>query len=719
MTSGTLDDTVASPPSQKKLPGSALSILDNVRNQFFDTLTKLMRTLFDQIDDTFFDLADTAHSNNEQNRHFDALREIRLQRKKVEQTFFSLLENSFRQLSSLQNPEDATDCTQADNKALNALELLDQEDAEIDIAISSMVSRARREYPSLLLQTHTRLSDALKPSRISEDNNPVDPQQVVQSFITACGHFQLELQSRLIFFKQFDRLVLRRYEKVLLDTNQILIAAGILPNLRSIIRRTPVHSTQTNNNEKRQQEQHANFIADSTNTHASSATCSTAASDNAFLVLQNLLAARNNLQTPSVYINNPGNAAELLDQQQRAPGKLDKVDINIIHIVDMIFEYILTQDLPAPMSLLIGRLQIPVLKIAIKDKARFNTNRHPARRLVNLIGHSCLGWDHHTEPESDPLYIQVETVVRHILDNYSGNISNDMELFAEAESTLLSHIKKTEQRAMMMERRLIAAEEGKAKTEQARLLIRQLIRDRIQGKKLPPVVIEFIKIHWQRLLLQILLKEGKSSDSWSNALTMADNLMWSVLPLKNERARERWLKIVPILLKAMKEGLDDIACNPSETDRMMSELWAIHSKMLAWQGEDSPCRTVKVDLTDQEPSPTAIRSQQAQSRIAQRKAAIDQATSNSLMQQIAHFKTGSWFEFTGNSEKALRCKLSTKIRATDSYVFVNRMGIKTKQLTQDELVIALHDKHIRALHSGPVIDRALESITTRLKASLP
>jgi len=743
MTSDTPDNAIAPFASSGQSHNGKPSIVDNIRNRSVETLSALVSTLFEQIDDTFFELADSAHNNNEQNIYFESMREIRLQRKRVEHSFFSSLELDFRNLSI--PPTDNINNTLDDTLAL-----LDKEDVEIDVAISSMVSRARCEFPTLLLQINTRFSEFLKPINVQEDNNPLDPQQLVRHFVAACDHFQIGLQSRLIFLKQFDRLVLRHYEQVLLDTNQILIAAGVLPNLRAIIRRTPSQIKQVNAKSAQEEKASASQQQDKNEADNSGgfSNNSSNSSNNAFATLQSLLTATRNLQEPSVYIDshlpaanrqeifsfldniqesvaatfspvantetitalNVGlNLSNLLKQQKDNQRRINVIDTDIINIVDMIFEFILTQNLPPAMALLIGKLQIPVLKAAIKDKAFFNTNQHPARRLLNLIGHICLGWDHNTTPKTDKLYLQVEAIVSHILKNYSG----DNAIFEDAEQQLLGQVKREDRRSQAMEKRTIATEEGKAKTEQAKLLITQLVRDRIQGKELPPVVIEFLKTPWQKLLLHALLKEGKSSYSWRSTLQVADDLMWSVQPQKNETSHKRWLKMIPVLLGDIKTGLERIAYKPSDTDKMMSHLWKIHSQMLTHKGTNNPLRTITVDLTNQQPVQTA------NTKVQARKAELKQTVINDLLHDVSCLKTGTWFNFIESDKKSIRCKLTTKIRATDSYVFVNRLGAKTKQLTREELAIALHDKQIVVLNAGPIIDRALESIVTQLKSSLP
>ncbi|OUS28238.1 hypothetical protein A9Q99_11935 [Gammaproteobacteria bacterium 45_16_T64] len=753
MNSETPDNTLAAHSATDKAQKSAPSILDNVRNRAVETLSALVGTLFEQIDDTFFELADAAHNNNEQNIYFEAMREIRMQRTRVENTFFTLFEADFSALSTPTTTHSAKQVTES-------LALLDHEDVEIDVALGTMSNQARCEFPALLLQINTRLSEFFAPLEITEDNNPLDPQQVVTHFVKATEHFDVGLQSRLIFLKQFDRLVLRHYEQILLDTNQILIAAGILPDLRSVVRRaptrptSPARSAQTEKTPPEKAQVAPEQPAQKQNAPTSSANAHSQPNyqggGNAFNTLQGLLAATHNLQQPSVYIDSnlpPASHQEIFgfldtiqknttlstdpnqdpppvqsvnvhhsisallnkQEQEQDQRKIDQLDTDIINIVDMIFDYILTQNLPAPMALLIGRLQIPVLKTAMKDKAFFNTNQHPARRLLNLIGHVCLGWDHNTNPQNDRLYQQVENSVRDILETYTDDIS----IFEEAEQHLLTFIKKEEVRSRTMEQRTIAIEEGKAKTDQGRQLIRQLVRDRIQGKELPPIVIEFLKNPWQKLLLQALLKEGKSSYTWRTTLQVADDLIWSVRPQKNETARKRWLKMIPVLLGDIKAGLLKIAYKPSDTDKMMSHLWKIHSQMLTYKGTENPLRTVKVDLTDQQPLNVT------NPKIIAKKESIQTDIFKELLHQVALFKSGTWFTFQDADDKLTKCKLTTKIRATDSYVFVNRFGAKAKQFTREELAIALHDKKVSAMNAGPIIDRALEAIMSKLKASLP
>lgn len=58
-----------------------------IRDTVVAGLGDLLQGAFDAVDDSLFELANNARSNNEQNRYFEAMREIRIKRKGVERHF--------------------------------------------------------------------------------------------------------------------------------------------------------------------------------------------------------------------------------------------------------------------------------------------------------------------------------------------------------------------------------------------------------------------------------------------------------------------------------------------------------------------------------------------------------------------------------------------------------------------------------------------------------
>ncbi|PIE42040.1 MAG: hypothetical protein CSA49_00745, partial [Gammaproteobacteria bacterium] len=565
----------------------------------------------------------------------------------------------------------------------------------------------------------------------------------------------LDIKIRLIVYKQFEKHVLLHLDEMLFTANDILIKANVLPDIRSTQPRRAtgkkpasevVNATETGSTQARptQGRQHP------PNTRAQQNSNEKPISDKAmevqFSTLQSLLSAAGNLQAQSVYIQSDPNQPalehgalfdwlnniqaqqletsvdgvtpkpvtvrqqifDLIDQAGTSDpnNRLQKVDDSVINIVDMIFEFILDQDIASPLAALIGRLQIPILKVAIHDQAFFDSHKHPARRLLNEMAQASLGWDESSDYENDPLYKKVLQIVHTILDT----VNPDLELFTRLEKDFHNYLDNETRRSDRLAERTADAEEGKARIEASKKVILQIIRDRIHGKQLPEVVINLINDAWSKVLLQITTRHGRDSDQWREALATIDDLIWSVQMHTGTEARKRWTALIPSLLDRLNDGLKTIAHSPAETEATLNALWDIHSKMLQHKGEHNPVATVKVDLTiEQESLPVnpLIKRQVPPERIRE------------LRQQVSSFKEGDWFEFTLANHKTISCRLIRKIRANHSFVFTNRYGAIAKAIPKDQLALYIHDKKARQLNSGPLIDRALQAIMTRLRNSLP
>src|SRR5258708_39790175 len=76
---------------------------------------------------------------------------------------------------------------------------------------------------------------------------------------------------------------------------------------------------------------------------------------------------------------------------------------------------------PISVKGLIGRMQIPMLKVAIADKAFFSKKNHPARRLLDTLGEisSRLPGDFNA---SNPLFERLEVIIQELMNDFQDNI---------------------------------------------------------------------------------------------------------------------------------------------------------------------------------------------------------------------------------------------------------------------------------------------------------
>ncbi|HBY50505.1 MAG TPA: DUF1631 domain-containing protein, partial [Alcanivorax sp.] len=87
--------------------------------------------------------------------------------------------------------------------------------------------------------------------------------------------------------------------------------------------------------------------------------------------------------------------SDLLESENsEAIHALDQADDDVINLVAMLFDFILDDEgLPSEIKALIGRLQIPLLKVAIADKTFFSNEEHDARLLLNTLARAGCQWD--------------------------------------------------------------------------------------------------------------------------------------------------------------------------------------------------------------------------------------------------------------------------------------------------------------------------------------
>ncbi|MES9927578.1 MAG: DUF1631 family protein, partial [Candidatus Thiodiazotropha sp. 6PDIVS] len=100
-----------------------------------------------------------------------------------------------------------------------------------------------------------------------------------------------------------------------------------------------------------------------------------------------------------------------------------------------------------------------------------------------------------------------------------------------------------------------------------------------------------------------------------------------------------------------------------------------------------------------------------------REMADEAISDNDEYSQIAkNLEPGCWLEMADGSSK-VRVKLSWKSKVTDTYIFVNRKGMKAKELTSAGLAQQLREGKARTVEvsTTPIMDRALDAMLSALK----
>jgi hypothetical protein len=758
-------------------------LLKLVRGISQKRINGLVSTLFENVDDALFDLAERAGSNALQTEFFDGMREVRKKRQLVERLFQEQAAKNFTEFAEGKlksvKPEVAP-------QASGGLSLVDDQELEESLAVSSMVAKAENRLQRSLYQINQRLGVIIGGGKVDDANNPLGPAVLGQAFRTAVRDFQVNMQVKLIVYKLFDRYVMAGLEPLYEEVNIELIRAGVLPQIRHVVPHgsrpmpppagvgmgplgpaqsgIPLAGSAGNayydpaaaELQAEVYSQLRNLLASRHQGRVSSGDYATGAPG---LSPTELLSALTILQgqAPALQRDSMADAAqavqalkqELLEQVHKLSGEakphhVSSADEDTIDLVGMLFEFILQdRNLPAQIQALLGRLQIPYLKVAILDKHMFAQKTHPARRLLDALADAGKSWSEESDKDH-----RLQDRIRQVVETILTDFDDDVAIFERELENFGGFMEQYHRRAEIAEQRAAEATRGREKLQDARRTAAREILSRIEERNLPPVVHAVLSRPWANYLVLTLLRQGESSDEWKSALRFADEFVWSALPKTNDLERTRLRALLPQLEKALRHGLATVAYHDNDVKQLMHELSQFYQRLL--DGEKVEVKTAKEVIAAGAASaiPGAAPAQPAtatagtpQSEAPPAPAAgpatqspVEEIVLNSnpvetpapeenyaeddeFLKAAREIKVGTWLEFADEQGNRERAKLSWISPISSKYLFVNRRGLKVCDKTVFALAAELRRGSTIVLEEVPLFDRALDAIVARLRSA--
>ncbi|MGA8277143.1 MAG: DUF1631 domain-containing protein [Rhodanobacteraceae bacterium] len=762
-------------------------LLRKVRNAAQNRLSSLVSTLFENVDDALFDLAEKAESNAVQTRFFDGMREIRKKRQLVERRFHEQVVRTFAAFAVGElkpvNPEP----TFSGNARLA---LVDDRELEESLAVSSMVSKTESRLLRGLYQANQRLAVIVGGTRVDNATNPIGPAMLCQGFRKAVSEFDLAIQVKLIIYKLFDRYVLAGLDALYDEVNGELIRAGVLPQIRHrvphgshaqpALARGSAHSASSGSDAQAHDESDARNDATTSELQVElyNTVCSllarrhespayaprnpgqyargaAAGDDDSWLSPTTLLSALNVLQGQARSTSEPlvaGNAEivlqlkrELYEEARRFDGRAkaaraSAADEDTIDLVGMLFEYILQdRNLPAQIQALLGRLQIPYLKVAIVDKHLFAQKSHPARQLLDLLAEAGLGWSE--EADADHRLIErIKQSVTVILRNFDDDVS----VFESELSAFGEFMDRHRRRSRVAEQRASETARGREKLHAARHTVAREIVQCIGERQLPAVVRAVLARPWANYLVLTLLRNGLGSEEWNSGLHFAAQFVWSALPKTTDSDRARLRELLPWVEETLRHGLITVAYQDNDLIRLMQQLSHLYRQLLgdesitlgpstqtggeagsikalntespAADGDRPGDTSVSASIDDLPTIDGAIEEIILASASAEQEGPIDSnEPEDEFLQSARAMKVGTWLEFVDEAGNRERAKLSWISPISSRYLFVNRRGLKICDKTVYALAAELRCGASTILADVPLFDRALGAIVERLR----
>ena len=744
------------------------SILNECLELFAEKLKEAVHAMLEKADESLVEMTSGTQNRELQKDYQEARKVIGAGKSEFEKKFFDAYLREFQKKTSKAKAEQSF----ADIDMSGGLSLVEDTDLEEAIKFKEVAAKMRKFCDEELAALDQRVGVLLGDAGLDAEANPFGPESIGEAFQAACKVLETTPKVREVMRKLFDDSVVDEMRSIYKATNALLVKHSILPKIRYGVSKKAEGAKSGSKDDEEEDE-----ASDKKKGDAEKPT-----EENIFAMLQNLVAqggggggggvalppgavilqgaelvgSLNNIQQQLQALSlgeagvalpegvsaaaASGQANVLKELKQTTFGaQMQGMDAATLDIVSLLFDQLFDDPkIPVGLKGLIGRLQIPMLKVAIADKELFSKKSHPARQLLDTFGDVAvrLGDDFNAE---SPTFVHLEAIVGHLVANFQEDVGVFDRAREQLKEMTADHDKKVEEAAQVDAKRIEQAENLSA----AKSAAEDEVKLRVQGNKLPGAVLEFLIQQWLRYLLIMYAQGGKESADWKAGLETMDQLIASLEPVKTPDDKKKLASTVPVLVRKLVVGMNRVGTEQAAREQFLGELMKYHTVSLAKLKEGAPppppppapvaATPEQLDFTAPVSVPDASgkavevvslgldftpKPANKEER-ANRKMAL---MSSLAVEPPSKMEMGSWVEFRPKEEGAEKraCKVLFISPKKTRYLFSDRRGKDVLELSRAEIVRRLRTGEAVRLDEEPpepLFDRFMHGVVGKMKSS--
>ena len=669
------------------------------------------------------------------------------------------------------------------------LSLVEPDELEGSLAASTIANALNNACGEELFGLAKRMGVLVNDPELQMGANPVGPEVIGESIMESLKALALPLKAQLLLVPLINTFLPPRVRQVYQALNRLLVEQGVLPTIRAGARGTPQTTPTT---EAPKPPEATGPVADSQDILATlrqlmtlgaapvSGTPSPTAPSGAGLAAPADLPAGILTGAPSAAVGAPPGvmlsltqlqhgqsesfAAAGLDKALLADGQVNilreiraspvtqgmgQMDVMTLDIVAMVFDYILDdRRVPDAMKALIGRLQIPVLKVAMLDRSFFSQKTHPARRLLDVLAEASMGWNEAEGHQSD-LYLKVDELVQTVLNQFDEKL-DIFSVVLEEFLQFQADEKRRSDEATVKSAQLIRQREQQAL---ARIVAHNEVETHLFDRNMPEFIRGFLLNHWEPLLALHGAQSGEGSEAWQACIATMDDLIWSVLPKIEAEERRKLVALLPNLLKRLDQGLTTLGSPRELRDQFFTGLVKCHAVAVraGLRGASKP-----PPMPELQPLPAAAAATEPEPElngdfveipVLTEVVSLDPALMAEIAaepeerplveeivigdvgwlgtqaapekdiheQQVQQLKRGTWIEYRQEDGSLARAKLAWVSPMKGLYLFTNRLGQRAMSIDAEGLAAKFREGRAEIIDNVSLMDRAVSSLLERLQ----
>lgn len=427
-----------------------------------------------------------------------------------------------------------------------------------------------------------------------------------------------------------------------------------------------------------------------------------------------------------------GNLEQPDDEPLREPGTVGTGNAMVRTLASEVVSLMLKQisadeRLLRPVREMLQGMKPALLQVARTDPRFFADRQNPARRLLDAITEHSLAYTN----EQDRGYAAFSRQVRGIIDT----LQKPGPDLADRFPGLLQHFNRSQTEAMAPEQ--VKARGLAVKTlvrvEQRNLLAERVaaeFRSRNDFDRSPGVVRRFLTGPWAQVVAQARLEVSNAtglSTSEVPAMRYTDilpDLLWSSQLAVASLNRPRLVKIIPTVLRTLREGLDSIDYPREQAEAFFQALMGLHEAAYKTQRSEPPQDVQPSEQfeDDMEPwmqpaeardtcfmddslpdtQPSFVDTQPLQRDWVDLKAEM-------AAQSPSQLSVGTWVDVWQDGQ-ALRCQITWASPHGTLFLFAGVNG-RSLSMTRRGLDRLIEQDKLRVVADHGVVDEALDEVT--------
>ena len=747
---------------------SKKELISSLRQSCQRHLESVFSRFFEQASQTFLDMASKAETNRLQTIYLDSQRLLRSRRAEIETTVTEQVLTSFSTLTLAVVPKASE--TSGHNTPYNHLELLGNEDLEVMIALDNGSTKALETFKRPLYLMQRRFETMLGGSVASPI--PLSPDALMEALAESVADGMIAVEMQVVLINLFNQICFDRSYGLLLDkVNNLLEEAGVYPAVeddpqhapfvaRSVNSPEPINSPEQINspehiNAPTANPQQLQSVVDklsskkaAPNTPAAPQTVDLKPTDTSTRVQTELLERisailevnqaesmdassaclgkqklfdeidrhMQRLTTgASATLLKSGHMTQQLEQainnaQPEGKQALHRNDASVFHVVGSTFSRFSKACAMAPEAQqVMGRCELPMLKLALDKPELLEQENHPIRRLFNEMAKYAISLEQGNCAENK-IYQQMLSLSEQMLSE-SFNEQRIPRMLTE----FMTAVDEDRRISRLQEQRQLEEIAAREKINWAHTRVDAEISRRLIGCQMPVAIVNFVEQHWCKVLHIAHLRGGEGSRSWIEGLNILDRLLRLLEVDLADRDRAK----VELVLQDIDHRLRHIAIDEVQRSDQMDRLQFILSPLLPGNVtaiDQYKKASVNRDQTDQVKHIiiSSLTSEMPGENIT---AALDrvEAMDATAQDSLSAMQKGCWVELSDGIKSHRRGKLAGIVGPTWKYVFVNNKGKLVAEKNRASLADELQQGQVTVLDNSQLFDKAIKAATNDVK----